>query len=138
MSRRRPMAEINVVPYIDVSLVLLVIFMISAPLLTQGIAVDLPQVAADGLEAAQREPLQIWVLEDGSYRLDLGVAGGTEADLSELGRRIGILLERNPRQPVMVRGDAAVSYGVVMELMSVLRAAGVEEVGLVTEPPSGF
>ena len=132
------MAEINVVPYIDVSLVLLVIFMISAPLLTQGIAVELPQVEAEGLASAQREPLQIWVLADGSYRLDLGDAGGAETDLDELRRRVGILIDRNPRLPVLVRGDAAVPYGVVMELMGALRAAGVADVGLVTEPPPGF
>ena len=135
MTRRRPMAEINVVPYIDVSLVLLVIFMIAAPLLTQGIAVDLPEVEADRLEVAQREPLQVWVLADGSYRLDLGASGGTETVLEELGRRVAILLERNPNLPVLVRGDAAVSYGAVMDLMSALRLAGVEDVGLVTDPP---
>ncbi len=135
MIRRRPMAEINVVPYIDVSLVLLVIFMIAAPLLTQGIAVDLPELESDRLELAQREPLQIWVLADGSYRLDLGASGGTETELEELGRRVAILLERNPSLPVLVRGDVAVPYGAVMELMGALRTAGVEDVGLVTDPP---
>ena len=134
--RRRPMAEINVVPFIDVMLVLLVIFMITAPMLTQGVQLELPQVSSEPIETQeQREPIIVSVDREGSYYL---MVGGEEmtVDLEELGDRVIILLERQPDTPVMVRGDRFVPYGEIVTLMSTLQVAGVANVGLISEPPA--
>ena len=134
---RKPMGEINVVPFIDVMLVLLVIFMITAPMMTQGVQVDLPQVTSEPIENAdESDPIIVSVDRDGGYYLSIG---GEESavDLDELADRVIILLERRPGTPVMVRGDRSVSYGQVVTLMSTLQVAGVTNVGLISEPPSG-
>jgi biopolymer transport protein TolR len=131
------MGEINVVPFIDVMLVLLVIFMITAPMMTQGVQVDLPQVTSEPIENAdESDPIIVSVDRDGGYYLSIG---GEESavDLDELADRVIILLERRPGTPVMVRGDRSVSYGQVVTLMSTLQVAGVANVGLISEPPSG-
>ncbi|WLI73527.1 protein TolR [Halomonas alkalicola] len=136
-SGRKPMGEINVVPFIDVMLVLLVIFMITAPMMTQGAQVDLPQVTSEPIENAdESDPIIVSVDRDGGYYLSIG---GEESavDLDELADRVIILLERRPGTPVMVRGDRSVSYGQVVTLMSTLQVAGVANVGLISEPPSG-
>ncbi|MDN3520892.1 protein TolR [Halomonas ramblicola] len=134
---RKPMGEINVVPFIDVMLVLLVIFMITAPMLTQGVQVDLPQVSSEPIDNPEdNDPIIVSVDRDGQYFLSLG-GDETTVDLDELAERVIILLERNPRTPVMVRGDRNVSYGQVVTLMSTLQVAGVANVGLISEPPSG-
>jgi biopolymer transport protein TolR len=134
---RKPMGEINVVPFIDVMLVLLVIFMITAPMLTQGVQVDLPQVTSEPIDNAENsDPIIVSVDRDGGYFLSIG---GEESavDLDELADRVIILLERRPGTPVMVRGDRSVSYGQVVTLMGTLQVAGVANVGLISEPPGG-
>jgi biopolymer transport protein TolR len=131
------MGEINVVPFIDVMLVLLVIFMITAPMMTQGVQVDLPQVTSEPIENAdESDPIIVSVDRDGGYYLSIG---GEESavDLDELADRVIILLERRPGTPVMVRGDRNVTYGQVVTLMSTLQVAGVANVGLISEPPGG-
>jgi len=132
---RKPMAEINVVPFIDVMLVLLVIFMITAPMLTQGVQVDLPQVSSEPIEdIEEREPIIVSVDREGQYYLSLG-DDETQVSLDEVSERVIILLERRPGTPVMVRGDRNVPYGQVVTLMSTLQTAGVTNVGLISEPP---
>lgn len=133
--RRKPMAEINVVPFIDVMLVLLVIFMITAPMLTQGVQVELPQVTSEPIESQEdRDPIIVSVDRDGNYYLSVGGEEMT-VDLEELGDRVLILLDRQPGTPVMVRGDRFVPYGEIVTLMSTLQVAGVANVGLISEPP---
>ncbi|WP_104204222.1 protein TolR [Billgrantia saliphila] len=134
-SRRKPMGEINVVPFIDVMLVLLVIFMITAPMLTQGVQVELPQVTSEPIDAQEdREPIIVSVDREGEYFLSIGGEEMT-VDLDELADRVIILLERQPGTPVMVRGDRFVPYGEIVSLMSTLQVAGVGNVGLISEPP---
>ena len=136
--RRRPMSEINVVPYIDVMLVLLVIFMITAPLLSQGVKVELPQASAEPLPPEALEPLVLTVDAEGRYYLNVGGAGEeVPVDLETLLARVAAVLRHKPETPVMVRGDRHVDYGRVIEAMVVLQAAGAPNVGLVTEPPEG-
>lgn len=135
--RRKPMAEINVVPFIDVMLVLLVIFMITAPMLTQGVQLDLPQVSSEPIESQEeREPLIVSVDREGAYYLMMGDDKMT-VGLEELGDRVIILLERQPDTQVLVRGDRYVPYGEIVALMSTLQTAGVANVGLISEPPPG-
>ncbi|SEK25293.1 protein TolR [Halomonas daqiaonensis] len=135
--RRKPMGEINVVPFIDVMLVLLVIFMITAPMLTQGVQVDLPQVSSEPIEETEdREPIIVSVDRDGQYYISLG-EDKTPVSLDEVSERVIILMERQPGTPVMVRGDRNVPYGQVVTLMSTLQTAGVSNVGLISEPPPG-
>ena len=132
------MAEINVVPYIDVMLVLLVIFMITAPLLSQGVKVELPQASAEPLPPEALEPLVLTVDAEGRYYLNVGGAGEeVPVDLETLLARVAAVLRHKPETPVMVRGDRHVDYGRVIEAMVVLQAAGAPNVGLVTEPPEG-
>ncbi|MDX1593848.1 MAG: protein TolR [Gammaproteobacteria bacterium] len=132
------MSEINVVPYIDVMLVLLVIFMITAPLLTQGVKVDLPRASAEPLPPEALEPLVLTVDAAGRYYLNVGGEGETvPVDRETLLARVAAVLRHKPETPVMVRGDRAVDYGEVIEAMVVLQAAGAPNVGLVTEPPEG-
>ncbi|MBE0488480.1 MAG: protein TolR [Halomonas sp.] len=136
-SGRKPMGEINVVPFIDVMLVLLVIFMITAPMMTQGVQVDLPQVTSEPIETPEdSEPIIVALDREGQIYLELG-SDSTPVSLDELADRVIILLERGPGTPVMVRGDHSVSYGQVVTLMSTLQVAGVANVGLISEPPGG-
>jgi len=129
------MGEINVVPFIDVMLVLLVIFMITAPMLTQGVQVDLPQVASEPIEDMEnREPIVVSVNSEGQYFISLG-DGETPLSLEEISDKVTIILERKPRTPVLVRGDRSVPYGQIVTLMSTLQIAGVPNVGLISEPP---
>ncbi|WP_163557115.1 protein TolR [Halomonas sp. NO4] len=133
--RRKPMGEINVVPFIDVMLVLLVIFMITAPMLTQGVQVELPQVSSEPIEQSQdNEPIIVSVDREGAYHLMLG-EDESRLELEELTDRVIILLERQPGTPVLVRGDRNVPYGQIVTLMSSLQVAGVANVGLISEPP---
>lgn len=127
--RRRPlMSEINVVPYIDVTLVLLVIFMITAPLLTQGVQVDLPQASAKPVDVQDRETLVVTVDREGRYYLDDRRIGA-----EELKRKVAAILRARPKTPVMIRGDRNVNYGQVVKAMALLQAAGAPSVGLITE-----
>ena len=129
------MAEINVVPYIDVMLVMLVIFMITAPLLTQGVRVDLPEAAAEPMDPDQQEPLVVSVDAAGNLYLNIGDAPDTPIDGEALVQQIAAVLRRRQDQTVLVRGDQAVNYGAVVSAMVLLQQAGVPHVGLVTEPP---
>jgi biopolymer transport protein TolR len=128
--RRKLMSDINVVPYIDVMLVLLVIFMITAPLLTQGIKVELPQTAARPVEVTDRETLVVTVDREGRYFLD-----DRRIAAAELKDKVARLLKLKPQLPVLVRGDRHVAYGEVVKAMALLQAAGAPNVGLLTEPP---
>lgn len=132
--KRRPMAEMNVVPYIDVMLVLLVIFMITAPLLTQGVKVDLPQAASDPIPGEQKEPLILTINKAGDYFLNIGDNNGKPLQPELLTQRVAAVLRRQPGTPVYVRGDTAVDYGKVVIAMSLLQQAGAAQVGLLTEP----
>jgi len=135
--KRKPMSEINVVPYIDVMLVLLIIFMITAPLLTQGIKVSLPQVSSEPIEAAEQlEPLVLTVDAEGLFYLDVGENRDKPIDNSTLLERVGAVLRNKPDTPIYVRGDHHVDYGAVVNAMSLLQNAGAPSVGLLTEPPS--
>ncbi|AQU82391.1 MAG: protein TolR [Halomonas sp.] len=133
--KSKPMGEINVVPFIDVMLVLLVIFMITAPMLTQGVQVDLPQVTSEPIESPEdSDPIIISVNRDGGYFITLG-EDSTEVSLEQMSERIIAILQRRPGTPVMVRGDRNVPYGQIVVLMSTLQRSGVANVGLLSEPP---
>ncbi len=131
---RKPMSEINVVPYIDVMLVLLVIFMVTAPLLTQGVKVELPRAASEPIEAKE-EPLIVSVKADGSLHINLGADTDQALTLGEIRTKVAAVLRRNPDTPVLVWGDVKVPYGSVVTLMSELQGAGAPSVGLVTDAP---
>ena len=133
-ARKRPMSEINVVPYIDVMLVLLVIFMITAPLLNQGIEVDLPQADAEPVDETQQDPLVLTVDAEGQYFLNVGGDPEQAIDAEALVLRVAAVLRQRPRATVLVRGDASVDYGQVVAAMSLLQQAGAARVGLITEP----
>ena len=139
MKRRKPkrklVAEINVVPYIDVTLVLMVIFMITAPLLMQGVKVELPTANSAPMDSKDQEPFIVSIKADGTYWID--VKGNNE--IQSLGRvkeRVTKILSQQPQTPILVWGDTAVDYGSVVNLMSELQLAGATSVGLVTEPAS--
>jgi len=132
--KKKPMAEINVVPYIDVMLVLLIIFMVTAPLLLQGVQVDLPQ-ANSAPSPNQEEPLVISVDAQNNYYINVGDNDKAIKPLSTITDQVTKVLRVKPQTPVLVWGDTNVPYGTVVELMSRLQNAGAESVGLVTEPP---
>jgi len=133
--KRRLVAEINVVPYIDVMLVLLIVFMVTAPLLMQGVKVELPQAPSAPLENKDLEPLIVSIKADGSYYLDLGNGKNIQETLPSIIEKVTKVLRQQPKTPVLVWGDARVNYGEVVTLMSELQNAGAPSVGLVTEPP---
>ena len=122
------------VPYIDVMLVLLVIFMITAPLLTQGVKVDLPQAAAEPIPRSESEPLVVSVDSRGEYYINYGEDQERPLEPALLAAKVSALLRHRPGLPVLVRGDRNVSYGDIVVLMSLLQGAGVPSVGLMTEP----
>lgn len=137
--RRRPMAEINVVPYIDVMLVLLVIFMITAPLLNLGVEVELPKADAEPLDTEQsNEPLVVTVLQNGDLYLNAGGdLDGTSSGLIDpetLVTTVSAIVRRNPEIQVLVGGDERVGYGEVYNAMVLLQKAGVTKVGLMSDP----
>lgn len=134
-AKRKPMAEINVVPYIDVMLVLLVIFMVTAPLLMQGVKVDLPQAPSAPVDNKEDEPLIVSVRPDGTYYLNLGGDQEAAKPLAEVTDTVAKVLRQKPQTPVLVWGDTKTEYGLVVALMTALQGAGAESVGLVTEPP---
>ncbi|HBQ02142.1 MAG TPA: protein TolR [Halieaceae bacterium] len=136
MRSRRAVAEINVVPYIDVMLVLLVIFMATAPLLMQGVEVDLPDANASPVSDSDAEPLIVSIDAEAKLYLNLGASDDQILSIETVKQRVATVLKRNPQKAVMVWGDAAVPYGEVVTLMAELQAAGAPSVGLVTEPPA--
>ncbi|WP_075188335.1 protein TolR [Teredinibacter haidensis] len=135
-AKRKPMAEINVVPYIDVMLVLLVVFMVTAPLLMQGVKVDLPQAPSTPMENKDDEPLIVSVKPDGTYYLNLGGEQEQAKPLASITNTVAKVLRQKPNTPVLVWGDTHVEYGLVVSLMTELQKAGASSVGLVTDPPS--
>lgn len=138
--RRHLMAEINVVPYIDVMLVLLVIFMITAPLLTQGIQVTLPEAQAKKLPESEKPPLIISVDAHGLYYLNAGDHPNEPMDQKQLLIQVNayqkLAREKGYTRQVYVKGDRHVSYGKVVQAMVLLQRAGVDHVGLLTKQPS--
>lgn len=141
MSARRPqrrklMSDINVVPYIDVMLVLLVIFMVTAPLLTQGVKVELPKAAATAVEGPQ-EAFIVTVDDQGRYSFSHGKTTTENLPLDALRREAKAALQITPATPMLVRGDRRVSYEHVIAALAALRQAGAASVGLVTEPTTG-
>lgn len=134
-AKRKLVAEINVVPYIDVTLVLLVVFMITAPLLMQGVKVALPDANSAPMDTKDQEPFIVSIKADGSYWIDVKGTNEVQA-LSVIKDRVSKVLRQQPKTPILVWGDSSVDYGVVVKLMSELQLAGAPAVGLVTEPPS--
>ena len=132
---RRPMAEINVVPYIDVMLVLLVIFMITAPLLTQGVKVDLPVADANPLPPDADDPVIVSVNSKGEMFIDIGEGKNAPVEPEVLQTRVAAVLKYKPKTPIMVRGDRNVDYGHVVQAMVMIQQAGAPNVGLITETP---
>jgi biopolymer transport protein TolR len=128
------MGEINVVPYIDVMLVLLIIFMVTAPLLTQGVQVDLPQAASKPIPEPNRQPLVISVDRQGRYYVNVGEAKSRPVSERELVRRVQTVLGRDAQTPVLLKADQAVPYGRVVTLMSLLDGAGAAKLGFLTDP----
>ncbi|MEN8168762.1 MAG: protein TolR [Pseudomonadota bacterium] len=135
--KRRLMGEINVVPYIDVMLVLLVIFMITAPMLSQGVKVELPQADSTPIPQDDREPLVVSVDGAGAYYLSLGGPAKVPLEAEALLERMQAVLTAQPGLPVYVKGDRFVAYGKVVEVMALIQGAGVPSVGLMTEMPEG-
>lgn len=140
--KRKPVAEMNVVPYIDVMLVLLVIFMVTAPMLNQGVKVDLPQVSSEILPSdTNQQVLTLSVLADGTYYWNLGDTVDTESQtdaavsLEEMTDGVTKIMRARPDTLVYIRGDREVNYGVVVTAMASLQEAGVPNVGLITEAP---
>ncbi len=137
--RSKPIADINVVPYIDVMLVLLVIFMITAPILTQGVTVDLPTAASSSLKPADREPIIVSVNRDGDYFLNIFTDPSAPIDPQTLTVRVAAELElarlSGQALNVLVKGDKGVAYGKVVTAMSLLKQAGAAQVGLITDSP---
>jgi len=133
---RKLNAEINVVPYIDVMMVLLVIFMVTAPLLTQGVAIDLPQALSNPLDVDKnREPLIVSVTKQGDYYLELGENNQQPVSLARIKLQVSKIMQQQPDTTVLLKGDRDVDYGKIMQLMTILQQAGVPDVGLVSEVP---
>ncbi|GAA5445721.1 tol-Pal system protein TolR [Microbulbifer sp. NBRC 101763] len=136
-TKKKLVSEINVVPYIDVMLVLLIVFMVTAPLLMQGVKVDLPNAPSAPMEDTDEEPLIVSVRADGTYYLNLGSEEKEAKPLSEIKETVGKVLRQKPKTPVLVWGDTDARYGLIVNAMTELQQAGAPSVGLVTEPPQG-
>lgn len=128
--KKKLMADINVVPYIDVMLVLLIIFMVTAPLLKQGVEVNLPEADARAVETTDQETLVVTVDGAGKFYLD-----DRQIEAKALTKKAGAMIALRPRIQVLVRGDRTVPYGKVIEAMVLLQTAGASNVGLLTDPP---
>ena len=137
LRRRKLMGEINVVPYIDVMLVLLIIFMITAPLLKEGIKVDLPNAGAKPIDPAflqKHEPLIVTIDARGRLYINFGANPDKPASEATVSARTSALLRRDPQTPVLVKADTTVPYGNVAHAMVLLQRAGADKVGLLTDP----
>ena len=134
MKKRRSVSEINVVPYIDVMLVLLIIFMVTAPLLKQGVDVDLPTAPANPLDAKSPEPIVVTIDKEGLMYLNIAVDPDSGISAESLVKQVKSALGKEPKRPVMVRGDANGPYQNVVATLVLLQQADVGSVGLVTEP----
>jgi biopolymer transport protein TolR len=126
------MAEINVVPYIDVTLVLLIIFMITAPLVQTGVDVDLPQADTSPVQQENEPPVIVSIDKQGQYFIDIGAQEDEPVTASDLLYRVAAVLRNKPKTPVYIRGDHTVAYGKVVTVMAALKNAGVPSVGLMT------
>ncbi len=133
-TKRRPVAEINVIPYIDVSLVLLIIFMITTPLLQSGIEVNLPQAQAKTVQSDNTPPVIVSVDANGQYFLNTTGTDNEPVDPDDLAIKVAAILRHKPDIKVLVRGDSSVSYGKIVVVMAALKQAGVPDVGLMTRP----
>jgi len=134
--RRKAMAEINVVPYIDVMLVLLIIFMVTAPMLTQGVQVELPKVNSEAIKMDQNEdPIVVSVKADSTYYLNVGGKLDEPKSVETISDYIGKITKEKPRTQVLIQGDEAVPYGSVVVLMASLQGVGVTNIGLITDVP---
>jgi len=134
--RRKPMAEINVVPYIDVMLVLLIIFMVTAPMLIQGVQVDLPETTSEPISQDKDvEPITVSVDSNGAYFLEIGGKESEPMALDEIREQVSKILSQRTNAEVLVRGDEYVDYGMVVRLMAELQAAGASGIGLITDAP---
>jgi biopolymer transport protein TolR len=135
LQKRKLMGEINVVPYIDVMLVLLVIFMVTAPLLTQGIEVELPKAGAEPIDsAADKLPLIVSVDKAGNLYLSVGDDEDEPSNAKEIVAKVGAILRNSPETPMLIKADRAVEYGYVVGAMVLLQQGGAENVGFVTDP----
>ena len=135
---RRSVSEINVVPYIDVMLVLLVIFMITAPLLTQGVKIELPQAASEPLESETQEPLVVSVDINGNYFLDVGEDENSPINHQELVNKVAAVIRLKPETEIVVRGDKNVKYEKVVIALGLLQSAGATKMGLITKQPESI
>jgi biopolymer transport protein TolR len=142
MRRKKAISEINVVPYIDVMLVLLVIFMATAPLLTQGVKVNLPKAPSDPIEDSDQNPLVVTIREDGAIFVNVGETdfdkketSGMRATIFSLSEQIERIFRSRPNISVYLKADASLNYGEVVNVMTVLQKAGATDVGLITEVP---
>ena len=131
---RRVMGEINVVPYIDVMLVLLIIFMVTAPLLTQGVKVDLPKASAEPIPPDAQEPLVLSIDKQGRLYLNLGGSPNAALEEETVAARTTAALRRAPDRTVLVKADETIPYGRVVDAMVILQRAGATKVGFITDP----
>lgn len=131
--KRGPMAEMNVVPYIDVMLVLMVIFMVTAPMLTQGVVVNLPNASTEPVPE-QKEPIVVSIDAAGSYYIDSAANPKQAIDLNAVQELVSKVVQQRPDVSIYVRGDQKVDYGKVVTLMAALQAVGAKSVGLITQP----
>jgi len=139
LQKRKLMSEINVVPYIDVMLVLLVIFMVTAPMLTQGISVELPKAGAEPIDdIADHQPVVLSVDAAGNLYLDIGDNEDEPISGAEVVNRVSIVIRNQPDTPILVKADRAVPYGNVVGAMVLLQRAGAESVGFVTDPLDSY
>ncbi len=136
MKRRNLISDINVVPYIDVMLVLLVIFMISAPLMVQGIQVNLPEASSEALPVKNQEPLIVSITQEGTLFLETDSTKGKPLNLSEISELTSKIFEASPGLQVVIRGDGEVKYEKVMTLMATLQISGASDIGLISVPIS--
>ncbi|MEM7542204.1 MAG: protein TolR [Pseudomonadota bacterium] len=134
--QRRMMSDINVVPYIDVMLVLLIIFMITAPLITQGVKVELPQANSKVIDAKEEEPVIVTVDAQGQTYVDIGETPEEAITDQTLVNRLAAVHKYRPQVEVLVKGDSGVGYGRIVEVMSAIQTAGIGSVGLISEPRS--
>ena len=132
--RRKPVAEINVVPYIDVMLVLLIIFMVTAPLVSQGVKVDLPDASAEAIEQEDNPPIIASIDAEGLYYLNVGDDDEQAIEAVEVATLVAAHLQKQPNTPVVVKADGSVPYNDVIQLMVLLQRGGVPSVGLMTDP----
>ena len=133
--RRKRMSEINVVPYIDVMLVLLVIFMVTTPLLTQGIKVELPQADSQNIDSKGQEPMVVSVDQQGRFYFNIGDKPDQSLDPKKLMVRVKAVLRHRQDSTVYVKGDRNAAYGEVVQVMALLKQSGVEHIGMVTRLP---